>query len=166
MGIDANLLVSSKNGVAEIRKLLENGLGFKVTSAEYREDHAFLRIVNPANNETRQIFISRSNYAGFECTYLSLRSDDFSIGLFTRIAKVLGGFLCEQDCHDTCTVFQNPHDGNARFILDHQILTNAITDGDSLSNAVADATGYDRPKVSGIDKLLTFGTTKGGANEK
>lgn len=142
MSVDTKLLVSAKWNVKDIETLLTRGLGHKVTHAEYKGDHAFLYITL-TNGSKRMIYVAHSSeHGGVHGLLLSLNSDDEAIDLFKSIAKVLGGFLCESDCGNDYEMFQEPHNGNARFVLDHVILSQAISKSNDLANKVKDAIGY------------------------
>jgi hypothetical protein len=145
MGVDAKLLVNARYGVGEIEKLLTEGLKKKHITTEYRQDHAFIRI--EGIEEPRTIYIARSSdIGGVTGTYLSMHSNTEAIDLLTAIARVVGGILVPEDCYDKALVFQDPHAGFARWVLNHQILVTAETDSEKLSDKVAKATGYERPE--------------------
>ncbi len=80
------------------------------------------------------LYVARSSeYGGVDGTLLSLSQWGRATEILTGIAKVTGGFFCEADCNDDFKMFQNPHRGNAMFILEHQILSRALTYDDPFS---------------------------------
>lgn len=146
MGIDSKLLVSAKWNVQHIQTLLVEGLGHKLIKADHKGDHSFLYIELPSGAQ-RMIYVARTTgYGGLDATLLSFRSNPEGIELFRSIANVLGGFLCESDHTSDFEMIQEPHDSSARFVLDYVILRDALTDSADLSDKIADAVGYDKPK--------------------
>ena len=144
MGVDSKLLVNAKWNVKHIETLLVEGLGHKVTKAEHKGDHSFLH-VTLSNGSKRTIYVAQScEYGGLDATLLSLRSNDEGVALFRSIAKVLGGFVCDADYNNAWECMDDPHQGNARFVLDHTVLRDALSDSSQLADKVAGAIGYDR----------------------
>jgi len=142
MSIDTKLLVSAKWNVKHIETLLTRGLGHKVDEVDYKGDHAFL-YVTLTNGSKRMIYVAHSDeHGGVDGLLLSLASNDEAIELFKSIAKVLGGFLRENDCNNACTVYQEPHNGNARFVLDHVILSQAVSESRGLADKIKNAIDY------------------------
>ena len=149
MGVSANLLINSRHGVQDVVKVLE-AIGATKIETEPKVDHAFVRF--DWQGESRQLYVARSTeYGGLDGTILSFSQWGGATTILQRIAAITGGFLCESDCGDTWTGFQAPHNGNARFILVHQILTEGLTqrDAEKLADRVAEATGYQRVKLNG-----------------
>ena len=142
MSIDAKLLVSAKWNVKHIETLLVRGLGHKVDEADYKGDHAFLYVTLKTGSKRMMYVAHSSEHGGIDGLILSLNSNDEAIDLFKSIAKVLGGFLCETDTGNAYEMYQEPHDGNARFVLDHVILSQAVSKSSDLANKVKDAIGY------------------------
>ena len=145
MGVSAQLLINPKYNVKNVATLLE-GLGILKIEEEHKGDYSFLRF--GLSGERRQMYVAQSTeYGGVPGTILSMGSNDDSIELLTSIAKVVGGFLQPYDnMDDEWQAFQSPHDGNSRFVLDHVILSNAITGSDDLCDKVIKATGYSLNK--------------------
>lgn len=141
MGVDSNLLINSKYNAKDVVKLLK-ALGIKDIKEDHKGDHSFLTF-ELEGSYTRQLYVAQSSeYGGVTGTILSYRSNDEGIALLKKIAKVLGGFLQEQDCDEQWESFHSPHAGSAEFVLKHTILTKAIVDGSDLSDKVANAIGY------------------------
>jgi len=142
MGIDTKLLVNAKWDVKNIETLLVEGLGHKIERAEYKGDHAFLNIIL-SNGSKRMIYVAHTtDHGGLNGLLLSLHSNDEAIDLFKSIAKVLGGFLNKNDSSNDYEMFQEPHDGNARFVLDHVILSKAVSRSSELADKVKEAIDY------------------------
>lgn len=140
MGVDSNLLISSKYNVKDVVKVL-TGLGVVVKKEDHKGDHSFLHI--ELEGEPRTIYVSNTNeYGGLDVTLLSFRSNEQGIKLFRQIAAVVGGMLCENDYDGTFEMIQAPHEGNAYFVLKHTILTKAISSSDKLCHKVSEAVGY------------------------
>lgn len=147
MGISANLLINARHGVRDVVTILE-GIGAKEIEAEYKQDHTFISF--KWNEEDRRLYVARSTeYGGLDGTILSFSQWGSATAILKAIGEVTGGFLQERDSDDDWTSIQNPHNGNARFILDHQILKRALTraSADGLADQVAVATGYERAKT-------------------
>lgn len=142
MGVDCQLLVNSKHGVKQIETLVKEGFGLKITQADYKGDHSFLTIEHGEDLRTWLYIAPSTEYGGLDGTILSCRLSDHNLALLKRIAKVLGGFLCESDCNNEYEAFSDPHQGNARFILDHTILVKAIDKSSELADKVGEAIGY------------------------
>lgn len=142
MGIDAKLYINSRYGVREVTTILENMAGVSKFRAEYREDHAFLLF--DYKGEDRQMMVFKTSNHGPDCTGLSLGQWGSATEIMTNIARIVGGFLQANDCNDDCKIFQDPHEGNAQFVLRYQILARGLTADDSskLSDVVGEATGY------------------------
>lgn len=147
MGVDCKLYINAKYGVREVVTMLENMEGVGPINPQYREDHAFL--IFDYKGENRQMMVFKTSNHGPDCTGLSLGQWGSATDIMTTIASIVGGFLQNADYTDACTMFQDPHEGNAQFILKHQILTNKLTSKHShkLADAVAAATGYERTAV-------------------
>jgi hypothetical protein len=142
MGVDSKLVINSRYGVGEIRKLIE-GFGFK-TKADYQEDHAFVTVSYPGLDFTTWLYMARSTeYGGLDSTVLSCRMNNLNIALLRRIADVVGGFLNENDTTSDWVDFQDPHNGYARFILDHVILAKGLTSGSELAKKLVKALDYE-----------------------
>ena len=145
MGVDAKLLINARHGVGNVVKVLE-AIGAKEITENHKSDHSFVNF--KWYGEERMMYVARSfDYGGIDGTLLSLSQWGAATEILTRIAKITGGFLCEQDCYDKFQMFQDPHQGFAKFILEHQILHVGLTDSEELADAVAEATGYERTKL-------------------
>jgi len=143
MGVSANLLINSRHNIGAIEALLSDGLGIEIKEIEYLKDHAFIRFKMEGQN--RQLYVAKSSeYGGVEGVILSMGSDENSIDLLKKIAKVTGGFLQEYDTVETWQSFSDPHAGMARFCFERGIMKNAISDADILADDVAEASGYER----------------------
>lgn len=142
MGVDCKLYINNKYGVREVVTILENTEGVTMRDAQYREDHAFLLF--DYKGEDRQMMVFKTSNFGVDCTGLNLTQWGSATEIMTRIASIVGGFLQTEDCYDKFIGFQDPHEGNAQFVLRHQILTRGLTSKQSseLSDAVGKATGY------------------------
>lgn len=145
MGVSANLLVNQRNGVAEIKKLLKDGFGFKIIETDLKDDHAFLTVEH--RNQTSRLYIAKTqSYGGLDATVISSGSRPENIELFKQIAKVLGGMIQESEYDSNWYDIHEPHSGNARFVLEHTILTQAIgqnnTQVKAFTDSIAKAIGY------------------------
>jgi hypothetical protein len=147
MGVSAKLLVNAKWNVKHIETLLVDGLGLVVSERVYNADHSFLQVEH--RDQTSRLYIARSNeYGGLDGLIISTGSRTPNIELLKDLSKVLGGFLQEQDCDSDWVETQEPHNGNARFVLEHTILTDALSDSKALADKVAESIGYDRKKAA------------------
>lgn len=142
MGVSANLLINARYGVKDVEKLLK-ALDVQVTETFYKGDHSFLYF--QYQGQKRQMYVAHSEeYGGVNGLILSLGANSEATDLLTRIGKVVGGFFRAVDYNEDWEAFHDPHQGNARFILDHQILTTANSEGAKLAESVSEATGYER----------------------
>jgi len=139
MGVSSNLLINSKYNVKDVVKLL-TGLGVKVTQEKHNGDHSFLSF--DQGGLLRHLYVAHSSgYGAISGTILSYSSNPEGIELFRKIAAVTGGFLQENDCGNEWESIDSPHEGNANFILKHQILSQAISDT-NIADKIANAMGY------------------------
>ncbi len=146
MGIDSTLLINAKYTVKDVVKVL-TALGIESIEEDHKGDHSFLRFELKDSYKRQLLVMQDGNNGGLDSLLLSYRMNPEGIELLRKIAKVTGGFLQADDSTDAWEEIQAPHDGNAKFILKHQILTRALTSADSkdLADRVAEATGYQRP---------------------
>lgn len=156
MGVSARLLVNPNLGVRELRTLLSKGLKLE-TSVENHDDFSFITVIH--RDQESRLYVSRNKSSfGIPVTYISTGSRPENIELLQDMAKVIGGMFSEGDTDDDFKGFQDQHSGNARFVLQHQILATAHIDASSLSDAVAKATGYEVPKQD--NSFAGFGDLK------
>lgn len=142
MGINAKLLINARHGAEHVEKVLK-AIGAIQISTEPKVDHAYISF--KWGVEERKLYVRRSNdYGGLDGTILSFNQWGEATEILQRLGEVFGGFLCKDDSVDDWTAIQEPHNGNARFILDYQIMVRGLTqkDASELSNAVARATDY------------------------
>ena len=145
MGVSANLIVNAKNGVRELRTLLTEGLGLQIDEIKNLDDHSFITLTH--RGQQSRLYVARSTeYGGLDATIISTGSRQENIALLRDIGAVLGGILQEADTTQDAEILQEPHNGNSRFILNHQILARALTQNESseIADLVGLATGYEK----------------------
>lgn len=143
MGVDVKLFVNQKWNVSKLETLIR-GLGYQITGADHKGDHSFVR-VSYEGEHVAQLYVGISNeYGGLDGIIIAAGSRDKTIFMLRRMAKVIGGFYQDEAKGNDWEDFQDPHNGNARFVLDHVILRDQRTDGSKLSDLVGHAIGYEK----------------------
>lgn len=145
MGVSTKLYVNPRYGMNEVEQLVKT-IGGTLKKTEYHAAGGFIYF--DYNGEDRMLHVYRGEGSGcpMPSTSLSLNAWGSNMEIMKKFALIVGGFLIASDCDDKGEMFQDPHQGNAEFILRHQILERGLThkDADKFSDAVAKATGYKR----------------------
>lgn len=144
MGVDSKLYINDKYNMRDVRTVLE-GLGVKVVEAIHREDYSYfyVEIKDIDENTVRAtVHAVPCSHYGVSGLQISMKMFEENTELLRKIARVTGGMLQANDCYNTFEGFEDPHRGNAKFVLQHGILQNAITNSKALSEAVSTVVGY------------------------
>lgn len=128
MGVDTKFYTSTKNQAEDIMKALKT-IGAKHITAIPTSSPCFTQIRFNYKDENRMIsfFANTIENMGMEVNSMSLSAHGDAVEIMTRLARMFGGVLEEDDCKDSAKIFQAPGTGNLRWLLEQYYASNENT---------------------------------------
>lgn len=128
MGVDTKFYTDTSNQAEDIMQALKT-IGAKDIIALPTQTPYYTQIKFIYKDDTRVIsfFAGTNEYMGMTTNMMSLNAYGDAVEIMTRLAKMFGGLLMKNDCDRECEMFDEPGQGDLRWLLDQYYISNENT---------------------------------------